>query len=114
MKIGTNKLRFWNSNEFDIQMEYGMEGHKKRTLILRGVYKSPVCVVGRGKEWRSDSHAVTALCHSESEVRFDGKGKLSRRRLQLPLAPAKGRFQISMSSPPGVKPGGLSVYSCTM
>ncbi|GBO29901.1 hypothetical protein AVEN_249386-1 [Araneus ventricosus] len=52
--------------------------------------------------WRRDSHTVTALCHSESEVRrgvrSDGKGKLSRRRLQLPLAPAKKRFQISMSS----------------
>ncbi|GBO31303.1 hypothetical protein AVEN_51689-1, partial [Araneus ventricosus] len=32
------------------------------------------------------------------DVRSDGKGKLSRRRIQLPLAPVKGKFQISMSS----------------
>ncbi|GBO10027.1 hypothetical protein AVEN_119150-1 [Araneus ventricosus] len=29
MKFGANRLHCWNSTEFDIQMEYGMEGHKK-------------------------------------------------------------------------------------
>ncbi|GBN96410.1 hypothetical protein AVEN_268639-1 [Araneus ventricosus] len=46
--------------------------------------------------WRSDSHTVTALCHSESEVRSDEEGELSSRRLQLPLAAAEGRFHISI------------------
>ncbi|GBN49153.1 hypothetical protein AVEN_69412-1 [Araneus ventricosus] len=32
------------------------------------------------------------------DVTQDGEGKLSRRRLELPLAPAKEKFQISMSS----------------
>ncbi|GBN05342.1 hypothetical protein AVEN_169738-1 [Araneus ventricosus] len=41
---------------------------------------------------RSDAHTVTALCHSESEVRSDEEGnKLSRRRLQLPLILSRRR-----------------------
>ncbi|GBN29099.1 hypothetical protein AVEN_147956-1 [Araneus ventricosus] len=90
---GKNK----NSNDELFQRPLVTGVLKWTKFSVKGTYVGFVPVIAR---WRSDSYTVTALCHSESggdeREHPRKKAELSSRRLQLPLAPARGRIWISI------------------
>ncbi|GBM07957.1 hypothetical protein AVEN_232394-1 [Araneus ventricosus] len=58
------------------------------------VHANNVGFVAVTTRWRSDSHDITLLDVTEGKMSYQMEiGKLSRSRVQLSLAPAKGRFQ---------------------